>query len=102
VAEALARPYAHRIAGRLVSTSYDRTTRTLDVTWEESGIAAPTVLVVPHPADCPDLEISSTTDPDGTYSTAPGDRPGRIELTASPTVRRHSFRFVHPCPVVGP
>jgi endoglycosylceramidase len=102
VAEALARPYAHRIAGRLVSTSYDRTTRTLDVTWEESGIAAPTVLVVPHPADCPDLVISSTTDPDGTYSTAGGARPGRIELTVSPAVPVHSFRFVHPCSTTTP
>jgi endoglycosylceramidase len=102
VAASLRRPYVHRLAGRLRSTSYDRATRTLDVTWEETGIAAPTVFVVPTDTDCPTYEISSTSDAEGTWSVAAGEHSRWAALTVSPDIVVHSFRVVHPCPDAAP
>ncbi|MBI5487375.1 MAG: cellulase family glycosylhydrolase [Deltaproteobacteria bacterium] len=94
---ALRRPYVHRLAGRLVSTSYDRATGTLDVTWEETGIDAPTIFVVPAGPDCRLASISSTTDPTGSFEVAAGEHPNRLELDVSADVPVHSFRLVRPC-----
>jgi hypothetical protein len=74
-----------------------RATRTLDLTWEETGIAAPTVFVVPTDTDCPTCESSSTSDAEGTWSVATGEHSRWVELTVSPDLAVHSFRLVHTC-----
>ena len=96
-AGSLRRPYVHRLAGRMVSTSYDRATGILDVTWEETGIAAPTIFVVPAGPGCPMGTISSSTDPDGSFTVSAGDHSNRLQVTVSPDVPVHSFRLIHPC-----
>ena len=68
------------------------------MTWEETGIAAPTVFVVPSGPGCPMGTISSSTDPDGSFTVTAGDRSNRLVLTVSPAVPVHSFRLIHPCP----
>jgi hypothetical protein len=72
------------------------------VTWEETGIAAPTVFVVPTDTDCPTYEISSTSDAEGTWSVAAGEHSRWAALTVSPDIVVHSFRVVHPCPDAAP
>jgi endoglycosylceramidase len=93
-AAAIARPYAHRIAGRLVSTSYDRATGVLDVTWEETGLDASTVIVVP-PSRFASLDVTST-DPAGSWSFVRDATRGRLALDVDHARERHTFRISAP------
>ncbi|MBI5502555.1 MAG: cellulase family glycosylhydrolase [Deltaproteobacteria bacterium] len=101
-AAALRRPYVHRLAGRLVSTTYDRATGTLDVTWEETGLEAPSIFVVPTGPECRLESVSSTTDPAGSFTVAAGTHANRLVLDVSAAVPVHSFRLVRPCADAAP
>jgi endoglycosylceramidase len=91
VAEALARPYAHRLAGRLVATSYERATRTLEVTWDETGVDAPTEIVLPRAGfAAPQIESS---DPPGSWSFELDAAGGRLRLLVDHARARHTFRI---------
>lgn len=90
-ARSLVRPYPHRIAGRLLSTTYDRDTETLSLAWEETGIAAPTVIVVPASRFAA-VDVGST-DPPGSWTSTHDPTLGRLELTVDPAVRSHAFRI---------
>lgn len=77
---ALVRPYAHRVAGRLFATSYDRRTRTLELAWRETGVDEPTVLVVPDDWGTPRF---TSSDPGGTWSVEPaGPRRWAVRVDA--------------------
>jgi len=97
LAEALRRPYVHRLAGRLISTTYDRRTRTVEATWEETGNAAPTIIATPYGVDCPDTVITSPTDSESSYDITPAGA-GRAAITVSPDIRVHTFRITLVCP----
>ncbi len=90
-ARPLARPYAHRVAGRLVSTSYDRASGSLEVTWDESGVSAPTELVVP-PARFAALVVTSD-DPAGSWTREDDAARGRVRLLVDHARARHTFRI---------
>jgi endoglycosylceramidase len=89
IARALPRPYAHRVAGRLVSTSYDRATAELTVTWVETGIEADTVLVLPGEGFA-DVSVTSDDPPSWTYEHDPATH--RVVLRVDHTLARHTFR----------
>ncbi|MDI7267847.1 MAG: cellulase family glycosylhydrolase [Myxococcota bacterium] len=93
-AGAFARPYPHRVAGRLVSSSYDRPSGALEIAWEESGAAGPTVVVLP-PALFPSVRVTSS-DPPGSWTHEHDAVRGRLVLAVDPFVTPHRFRFERP------
>ena len=89
-AQALARPYAHRVAGRLASTSYDRGTGELAVAWLETGVSADTEIVLPRERYA-DVLVTSD-DPVNSWSSDHRAAEGRLLLTVDHSRPRHSFR----------
>lgn len=93
-AEALPRPYAHRVAGRLVSTSYDRANAELTVTWAETGVDADTEIVLPGEGFV-DVAVTSD-DPPGSWSWAHDAATRRLILAVDHALARHTFRIARP------
>jgi hypothetical protein len=91
VAESIARPYAHRLAGRLASTSYDRATGELAVTWLETGVSAATEVVVPRELFA-DVGVTSD-DPPGSWSFEHRVAEGRLLLYVDHARSEHAFRI---------
>jgi len=101
LAAALDRPYVHRVTGTLVSTAYDRATRTLETTWSDAGDAGGIVVAVPSGA-CT-AEVTSATDPAGSWTVESdgGQRLSIVPAVAS-GIAVHTFRVRSVCPAGGP
>ncbi|HEY3358139.1 MAG TPA: cellulase family glycosylhydrolase [Polyangia bacterium] len=88
VADAVVRPYGHRIAGRPVAMSYDATSGAFELSWAERGVRAPTVIVLP-PARYPQPQVT-LGDPRDTFAHDPAA--GRLTVSGDPGVAVHAVR----------
>jgi endoglycosylceramidase len=85
-AQAFVRPYLHRIAGEPLSMSYDAATGVFAASWAETGVAAPTEIVLP-----PRLYPQATvTLGDARDSYAHDPAAGRLTVTGHPKVATHT------------
>jgi endoglycosylceramidase len=91
---ALLRPFAHRVAGRLFATSYDRSTRTLELAWRETGLREPTVIVVPDGWGEPRF---TSSDPGGSWSVEPAG-PRRWEVRVDARTAVHTLQVAPTTP----
>jgi endoglycosylceramidase len=85
-AQAFVRPYAHRIAGAPLAMTYDAATGVFEASWAETGLAAPTEIVLParlYPQ--PRVTLGDARD---TY--AHDAAAGRLTVTGHPGVATHS------------
>jgi endoglycosylceramidase len=89
-AAAFARPYGHRIAGRPVSMRCDAASGAFDLAWDESGVRAPTVVVLP-PARYATPRITLGDARDTFVHDAAA---GRLTVTSDPRVAHHTLRVV--------
>jgi endoglycosylceramidase len=85
-AQAFVRPYAHRIAGVPLAMSYDAATGVFQASWAETGIAAPTEIVLP--ARRFPQAVVTLGDPRDTYAHDPAA--GRLTVTGHPKVATHT------------
>lgn len=94
IADQWAHPHPRAVAGTLERTSYDPTTRTLEVRWREGqlGPDAPTIVELPHhliPAVAP--LVVSLTDPAGTWRFERDPTTGRLLVWADPAQSVHTL-----------
>ena len=85
-AQAFVRPYAHRIAGVPLAMRYDAATGGFQASWVETGVAAPTEIVLPvrlYPQP-----VVTLGDPRDTYAHDPAA--GRLTITGHPKVATHT------------
>ena len=85
-AQAFVRPYAHRIAGTPLSMSFDAASGVFAASWAETGVEAPTEIVLPlrlFP------QVVTLGDPRDSYGYDPSA--GRLTVTADPRVATHTI-----------
>jgi endoglycosylceramidase len=94
IADQWAHPHPRAVAGTLERTSYDPTTRTLEVRWREGGLGpdAPTIVELPHHllrAGAPLVVLLA--DPPGTWRFERDPTSGRLLVWADPATSVHTL-----------
>jgi endoglycosylceramidase len=93
-APGFAHPHPRAVAGTLVSTSFDPTTHTLEVVWQEGhlGPDAPTIIELPrilYPCDAA-LEVTLSDAP-GSWTSVRETQTGRLLVEADPSEPVHTL-----------